>query len=118
MRTLSRHSHLRPTSGDDRGPMRSFWKVFAALALMLPLGAFVAGNLVASAADDPAPRHTIKIDPESGTPTGTPTPRPRSAPTEAGSGGADDAATHDAGDDHGADDSNDSDDHGDDHGDD
>ena len=38
--------------------MRSFWKIFAALALMLPLGAFVAGNLVASAADDPDPaRH-------------------------------------------------------------
>ena len=42
--------------------MRSFWKVFAALALMLPLGAFVAGNLVASAADDPSPRDTIIID--------------------------------------------------------
>ena len=46
------------------GAMRSFWKVFAALALMLPLGAFVAGNLVASAADDPAPRDTIIIDAE------------------------------------------------------
>ena len=46
------------------GATRRSWKVFAALALMLPLGAFVAGNLVASAADDPAPRDTIIIDSE------------------------------------------------------
>ncbi len=35
------------------GAMRSFWKLFVALALILPLGAFVAGTLVASAADAP-----------------------------------------------------------------
>jgi hypothetical protein len=29
------------------------WKIFVALAVVLPLGAFVAGSLVASAADDP-----------------------------------------------------------------
>ena len=81
--------------------MRSFWKVFAALALMLPLGAFVAGNLVASAADDPAPRHTIIIDQQSGTPSGNPTPS--GSPTSSATGGADDGATHDAGDDHGGD---------------
>ena len=34
------------------------------LALMLPLGAFVAGTLVASAADDPAPRDTVIIQRE------------------------------------------------------
>ena len=54
--------------------MRSFWKVFVALALMLPLGAFVAGTLVASAADDPTPRDTIIIDDQSGTPSSDPTP--------------------------------------------
>ncbi len=54
--------------------MRSFWKVFVALALMLPLGAFVAGTLVASAADDPAPRDTIIIDDQSGTPSSDPSP--------------------------------------------
>ena len=63
--------------------MRSFWKVFVALALMLPLGAFVAGTLVASAADDPTPRNTIIIDDQSGT----------STPSQ--------SATHDQGDDHG-----------------
>ena len=41
--------------------MRSFWRIFAALALMLPLGAFVAGTLVASAADDSDPRDTLII---------------------------------------------------------
>ena len=59
--------------------MRTFWKAFVALALVLPLAAFVAGNLVASAADSPSPRHTIVIDDQSGTPT--PTPSPASAPT-------------------------------------
>ena len=54
--------------------MRSFWKVFAALALVLPLGAFVAGNLLASASDDPSPRDTIIIDEQSATPSGDPTP--------------------------------------------
>ena len=67
------------------GAMRSFWKVFAALALMLPLGAFVAGNLVASAADDPAPRDTIIIDEQSGTPSGDPSPTPTSTGTPSAS---------------------------------
>ena len=39
--------------------MRSFWKVFVALALMLPLGAFVAGTLVASAADELLRDHVV-----------------------------------------------------------
>ena len=81
------------------GAMRSFWKVFAALALMLPLGAFVAGNLVASAADDPTPRDTIIIDDTSGTPSSDPSPS--STPT----GTPSTSPTHDQGDDQ-------SDDHG------
>src|SRR3954452_10538031 len=111
MRDLSWISHLRPTSGEDRGVMRSFWKIFAALALMLPLGAFIAGNLVASAADDPSPRHTINIDDQSGTPTADPTPSSRPTRTPAGTPSAEasdeandeatDDATEDQGDDHG-----------------
>src|SRR6478609_7567766 len=64
------------------GVMRSFWKVFVALALMLPLGAFVAGSLVSSAADDPSPRQTIIVDDSSGTPSQTPStdPSPSSTP--------------------------------------
>ncbi|MDX6375171.1 MAG: hypothetical protein QOD98_4159, partial [Nocardioidaceae bacterium] len=55
--------------------MNRFWKIFVALALVLPLGAFVAGNLVASAAGgDPTPRDTLIIDQQSGTPSGSPTP--------------------------------------------
>src|SRR3954447_23843114 len=108
MRELSSDSHQQPTSGDDRGVMRSFWKIFAALALMLPLGAFVAGNLVASAADDPQPRHTIVVDDPSGTPSeSTPSPS-ASSPSASPSGGQDDGTAHDQGNDHG-------DDHGDDH---
>ena len=65
------------------GAMRSFWKVFAALALMLPLGAFVAGNLMASAADDPTPRDTIIIEEQSATPSGYLSPTPASTGTPA-----------------------------------
>ena len=73
--------------------MRTFWKIFAALALMLPLTAFVAGTLVASAADDnPAPRDTLIVDDQSGTPASDPTLNPATA--SAGNG-------HDSGDDHG-----------------
>jgi hypothetical protein len=65
--------------------MGSFWKVFVALALVLPLGAFVAGNLVAAAEDDPAPRDTIIIDQQGGTPSGEASTSP-SADTTPGSG--------------------------------
>ena len=83
------------------GDMPSFWKVFAALALLLPLGAFVAGSLVASAADDPAPRDTIIIDDQSGTPSQDPTTS--SPPTEDASHGPTDSASDasEDGDDHG-----------------
>jgi hypothetical protein len=63
------------------GAMRNFWKVFVGLALTLPLGAFVAGNLVASAADDPSPRDTIIIEDQSATPSGEPSPTPSSTAT-------------------------------------
>ena len=85
------------------GVMRSFWKVFAALALMLPLGAFVAGTLVPSAADEPAPRDTIIIDQQSRRALGNavrdtilarrppdPTPAPRRPRGQASSQGSDD----------------------------
>ena len=80
------------------GAMRSFWKVFAALALMLPLGAFVAGNLVASAADDPKPRDTIIIDDTSGTPSGDPSPSSTPTGTRPSTSTS---PTHDQGDDNG-----------------
>jgi len=58
--------------GHDYLLMPTWLKVILALALVLPLGAFVAGSLVASAADDPAPRDTIVIDGSGSTPTETP----------------------------------------------
>ena len=64
--------------------MRTLWKTFVPLALVLPLGAFVAGSLVASTADDPPARETIVIRESgatSGTPTSTPTPDPTPGPT-------------------------------------
>lgn len=42
--------------------MRTVWKIVIVLALVLPSGAFVAGSLAASSADQPSPRHTIVID--------------------------------------------------------
>ena len=48
--------------------MRTLWKILLPLALVLPLGAFVAGSLVASAADDPPVRDTIVIRESSATP--------------------------------------------------
>ena len=52
--------------------MSTVWKVLIALALVLPMGAFVAGSLVASAADDPAPRETIQIRSAEPTPSDEP----------------------------------------------
>ena len=82
--------------------MRSFWKVFAALALVLPLGAFVAGTLVASASDDTEPRETLIIqdqqtpaavqpDPEDDTPeVDVAQPTPGDVDDHSGPGGGDD----------------------------
>lgn len=93
--------------------MRSFWKIFAALALMLPLGAFVAGTLVASAADGTEDRDTLIIeenptpvpvaDPEDDTP-GIDVVTP--SPTGVGDdhGGDRDDSSDDSDDDRGSDD--------------
>ena len=81
------------------GAMRSFWKVFVALALMLPLGAFVAGTLVASAADDPAPATRSSSTTRAVRRPATRRPaRPRPAPSSPSA-----SPTHDQGDDHGGD---------------
>ena len=39
--------------------MSTVWKVIVALALVLPIGAFVAGSLVSSSADEPADRDPV-----------------------------------------------------------
>lgn len=85
MRVLSRRSHLRPTPVHHGVAVPDQWKiVLAGLAVALPLGAFVVGSLVASAADTPPARDTIVIQDPSATPaparasvpaaTGAPTP--------------------------------------------
>ncbi|WP_230487186.1 hypothetical protein [Nocardioides anomalus] len=81
--------------------MRTFWKVFAALALMLPLGAFVAGTLVASAADEPAERDTIVI--RDGAASTSPTPEPEDDTPGVDTVTPSPDEVHDAGDDHGGD---------------
>jgi uncharacterized membrane protein YgcG len=58
--------------------MKTAWKVLLGLVLVVPLGAYVAGSLAASASDDPAPRHTIQINEPSQTPTTTPSTTPSS----------------------------------------
>src|SRR3954470_1976167 len=41
--------------------MNRVWKVLLGLALVVPMGSYVAGSLAASATDEPTPRHTIVI---------------------------------------------------------
>ena len=41
--------------------MSTLVKILVTLGLVLPMGAFVAGSLAASSADEPAPRETIVI---------------------------------------------------------
>jgi len=70
--------------------MSTLVKILVTLGLVLPMGAFVAGSLAASSADEPAPRETIVIrdsPTRTASPGGTGTPSPG----------------HDAGDDHGGD---------------
>lgn len=70
--------------------MSTVWKVLLALALVVPAGAYVTGSLVASAADDPAPRHTVVISEprhprtpsRAPSPTGSPTRSPDAAPED------------------------------------
>ncbi|GAA2143605.1 hypothetical protein GCM10009844_16160 [Nocardioides koreensis] len=68
--------------------MSTLVKILVTLGLVLPMGAFVAGSLAASSADEPAPRETIVIrdsPTRSAAPDGTTTRSPG----------------HDVGDDHG-----------------
>jgi hypothetical protein len=63
-----------------------FLKVAMGLLLTLPLGAYIAGTLVASQVDMPQERPAVVIDSRSSgistpTPTSTPTPSPRPDPT-------------------------------------
>ena len=63
--------------------MSTVWKVLAALALVVPMGAYVVGSLAASASDDPAPRQTIEIREASTTPSPTQAPSsPTQTPTQ------------------------------------
>ena len=55
--------------------MRTVWKIVIVLALVLPSGAFVAGSLAASSADQPTPRHTIVIREDAGSPSPSASPR-------------------------------------------
>jgi uncharacterized membrane protein YgcG len=80
MRVLSSTSHGGPTIREDGGDMSSLWKVLLGLALVVPLGAYVAGSLAASASEDPAPRHTIVIEEPSPSPSRTPRPTPSETP--------------------------------------
>src|SRR3954471_4975489 len=58
------------------GVMSTVWKVLVGLALVVPMAAYVAGSLAASASDDPAPRHTITIREAPPTRSASPTPSP------------------------------------------
>lgn len=42
--------------------MSTVWKVVLALALVLPVGAFVAGSLASSSADEPAQRESVILE--------------------------------------------------------
>ena len=86
--------------------MNTLWKALAALALVVPLGAYAAGSL-ASASQEPAPRRTIVIDDapsRSGSPAADPTHSPRPASSPAGSVRLDPDDLDDSGDDWGRDD--------------
>ncbi|HEU5036534.1 MAG TPA: hypothetical protein VFT70_06005 [Nocardioides sp.] len=54
--------------------MSKLWKVLVTVALVVPMGAYVAGSLAASASDDPAPRHPITIRDPGSTPSRSPSP--------------------------------------------
>jgi hypothetical protein len=63
------------------GAMKTVWKVLLGLALVVPMGAYVVGSLAASASDDPAPRHSIRIEQHDPTPSGQSTPTPGQDPS-------------------------------------
>lgn len=101
--------------------MKTLWKTLLALALLVPMAAYVAGSLVASAADDPTPRPPIVIKdaerPASPTSDPTPTEEPYADPGPSGVGRVelDPDDIDDDSDDWGR---GDDEDHGEDHGDD
>ena len=86
--------------------MSTLVKVLVSLGLVLPLGAFVAGSIAASGADDPGPRETIVIR---DSPTRSASPHADRSPSDRPS--ADDhggpevvtPSLEDLGDDHGGD---------------
>jgi hypothetical protein len=90
--------------------MSTWLKILVTLGLVLPLGAFVAGSLAASGADDPAPRETIVIR-DSPTRSASPhvepshSPSPSDEPSPEDHGGPEvvTPSLDDLGDDHGGD---------------
>ena len=70
--------------------MKTVWKVLIGLALVVPMGAYVAGSLAASAADDPAPRETIEIREPDPDPRRRPRPPTPTADPDAAAAAADD----------------------------
>jgi len=104
--------------------MRTLPKIIAGLVLVVPMGAYVAGSLAASADSNPQPRQTIEIRPADSTPTKGPSEKPTAQPSGDHSGpgrGRDDdddveviTPDYDDFDDH--DDNHDDDDHHDDSG--
>lgn len=61
--------------------MRTLSKVIAGLVLVVPMGAYVAGSLAASADSNPQPRQTIEIRPADSTPTKGPSEKPSAQPS-------------------------------------
>ncbi len=74
--------------------MSTLAKILIPLGLVLPLGAFVAGAVAVSGADDPAPRETIVIR---DAPTRSNSPHEDRSPSAHPSDDPTTAATHDAG---------------------
>lgn len=81
MRVLSSGSHRAPTIVQDREHMRTLPKILAGLALVVPMGAYVAGAMASSADSDPTPRQTIEIRPADSGPTHTPSQKATGGPS-------------------------------------
>lgn len=106
MRTFSSASHLPPTLTGHTWPVSTFLKVALGLLLTLPLGAYIAGTLVASQASMPAERRPVVIeattsDTPSATPSRSPSRTPEPTPDDHGGergddhgGGDDDESVH------------------------
>ena len=96
--------------------MSTVWKVLLGLALVVPMGAYIAGSLVASAADDPRPRHPITLHDPGRTPSHTPSRSPAPSPSASEGPEVITPGYDDLGDDHGGDHGGDRHGGGDDHG--